>query len=100
MDPRALLDELMGRDRNLPLDQQKNRKLRYDDPEVTLRCEAPPVLSPSWLSLSSSRLRHLSVSLKQRLPSCLPNKLVTQFSALRLALAFSGVPLPPCCLLS
>jgi len=36
MDPRALLDELMGRDQNLPLDQQKNRKLRYDDPEVRL----------------------------------------------------------------
>ncbi|OAE31147.1 hypothetical protein AXG93_2508s1100 [Marchantia polymorpha subsp. ruderalis] len=34
MDPKALLDELMGKDRDLPLDQQKKKKLRFDDPEV------------------------------------------------------------------
>ncbi|CAI5940774.1 unnamed protein product [Closterium sp. NIES-64] len=33
MDARSLLDELMGKDRDLPLDQKK-RKLRFDDPEV------------------------------------------------------------------
>eukprot|EP00246_Nothoceros_aenigmaticus_P004134 TRINITY_DN1551_c0_g1_i1.p1 TRINITY_DN1551_c0_g1~~TRINITY_DN1551_c0_g1_i1.p1 ORF type:complete len:421 (+),score=89.86 TRINITY_DN1551_c0_g1_i1:41-1264(+) len=34
MDPRALLDELMGKDRDLPLNQQKKKRLRFDDPEV------------------------------------------------------------------
>ena len=34
MDARALLDELMGKDRDLPLDQKNKRKLRFDDPEV------------------------------------------------------------------
>jgi hypothetical protein len=34
MDPKALLDELMGKDRDLPFDQKKKNKLRFDDPEV------------------------------------------------------------------
>jgi len=34
MDPKALLDELMGKDRDLPFDQQKKKRLRFDDPEV------------------------------------------------------------------
>jgi len=34
MDPKALLDELMGKDRDLPFDQKKKKKLRFDDPEV------------------------------------------------------------------
>ena len=29
-----MLDELMGKDRDLPLDQKNKRKLRFDDPEV------------------------------------------------------------------
>lgn len=34
MDPKALLDELMGKDRDLPLDQQKKKRLQFDDPQV------------------------------------------------------------------
>jgi hypothetical protein len=34
MDPKALLDELMGKDRDLPLDQQKKNRLQFDDPQV------------------------------------------------------------------
>lgn len=36
MDPKALLDELMGKDRDLPLDQQKKKRLQFDDPQVLL----------------------------------------------------------------
>lgn len=39
MDPKALLDELMGKDRDLPFDQQKKKRLRFDDPEVLSLCE-------------------------------------------------------------
>ncbi|KAK9821175.1 hypothetical protein WJX74_004864 [Apatococcus lobatus] len=31
---RAALDELMGRERDVPMDRRTNRKLRFDDPEV------------------------------------------------------------------
>lgn len=34
MDPKALLDELMGRERDVPLGQRSLRKIRYDDPTV------------------------------------------------------------------
>lgn len=34
MDPKALLDELMGKDRDLPLDQQKKKRLQFDDLQV------------------------------------------------------------------
>jgi len=34
MDPKVLLDELMGKDRDLPLDQQKKKRLKFDDPQV------------------------------------------------------------------
>jgi len=30
----VLLDELMGKDRDLPLDQQKKKRLKFDDPQV------------------------------------------------------------------
>lgn len=39
MDPKALLDELMGKDRDLPFDQQKKKRLRFDDPEVFSLCK-------------------------------------------------------------
>ncbi len=31
---RAMLDELMGKERNVPLTQRSNRKIHYDDPTV------------------------------------------------------------------
>ncbi len=31
---RAMLDELMGKERNVPLGQRSNRKLQYDDPSI------------------------------------------------------------------
>ena len=31
---RAMLDELMGKERNVPLDQRKGTDLRFNDPEV------------------------------------------------------------------
>lgn len=31
---RAMLDELMGKERNIPLDQRKGTDLRFNDPEV------------------------------------------------------------------
>ena len=34
MDPKALLDELMGKERNVPLTERSNRRMRYDDPSV------------------------------------------------------------------
>ncbi len=43
MDPKALLDELMGKDRDLPFDQKKKKKLRFDDPEVRVRLGVFPL---------------------------------------------------------
>ena len=34
MDAKALLDELMGKERNVPLAERSNRRMRYDDPSV------------------------------------------------------------------
>ncbi|XP_024535839.1 luc7-like protein 3 [Selaginella moellendorffii] len=34
MDPKALLDELMGKDRDLPLGQKRQSRLRFDDAQV------------------------------------------------------------------
>lgn len=31
---RAMLDELMGKERNVPLGQRSNRRIRFDDPDV------------------------------------------------------------------
>ena len=31
---RAMLDELMGKERNVPLDQRKGTDIRFNDPEV------------------------------------------------------------------
>jgi len=31
---RAMLDELMGKERNVPLDQRKGTDMRFNDPEV------------------------------------------------------------------
>ncbi len=31
---RALLDELMGRERNVPLEKRSGRAMRYSDPEI------------------------------------------------------------------
>lgn len=31
---RAMLDELMGKERDVPLSQRSNRKMRFTDPEV------------------------------------------------------------------
>lgn len=44
MDPKALLDELMGKDRDLPFDQQKKKRLRFDDPEVFSLCKVTLVV--------------------------------------------------------
>jgi hypothetical protein len=44
MDPKALLDELMGKDRDLPFDQKKKKKLRFDDPEVRVRSGVFPLV--------------------------------------------------------
>ena len=32
MDPKALLDELMGRERNVPLHERSQKRMRFDDP--------------------------------------------------------------------
>jgi hypothetical protein len=34
MDAKALLDELMGKERNVPLSERSQRRMRYDDPSV------------------------------------------------------------------
>ena len=34
MDPKSLLDELMGKDRDVPLEKRSTKKMRYDDPSV------------------------------------------------------------------
>ncbi len=31
---RAMLDELMGKERNVPLDKRSNKRLRFDDPDI------------------------------------------------------------------
>ncbi len=31
---RAMLDELMGKERNVPMDQRKGTDMRFNDPEV------------------------------------------------------------------
>ncbi len=31
---RAMLDELMGKERDVPLDKRTNRKMQFNDPEV------------------------------------------------------------------
>lgn len=31
---RAMLDELMGKERNVPLDKRSNKRIRFDDPTV------------------------------------------------------------------
>jgi hypothetical protein len=50
MDPKALLDELMGKDRDLPFDQKKKKKLRFDDPEVRVRSGVFPLVFVKRLS--------------------------------------------------
>jgi hypothetical protein len=50
MDPKALLDELMGKDRDLPFDQKKKKKLRFDDPEVRVRFGVFPLVFVKRLS--------------------------------------------------